>query len=163
MATFETSANRTSEQNVCDYIQKYLDKDLTISGAMNYRDHLDRGIIIKNTKELVAWIEIKVRKRHYSMVGSVSVSAHKIQAGINCSIATGVPFFFIVKFTESDHIKVAKIEHNALRSGFVYYGGMKVPRPNAPNDREFMLKIGINNFFSVQDSDLMNLLNLHHY
>ena len=51
MATFETSANRTSAQNVCDYIQKYLDKDLTISGAMNYRDHLDRGIIIKNTKE----------------------------------------------------------------------------------------------------------------
>ena len=155
MALKETHINRSNEQRICNYLDKCLGDDFTISDAMQYKHYIDRGILYKDY--LVAWLEIKRRNIVFTTAQYLNISMHKIKAGIECSMITDKPFFLVVESMKDNDIKIANIEHDALKKYNIYWGGYKNPRPNAPNDREFMVNIPIENFNSFQYSELSDL------
>ncbi len=148
MPIFETDQDRSNEQRIGNYFVKCLGNNYSISPKLNYKDIIDRALLRNN--QLVAWLEIKHRNQNYYTSQGLEISLHKIKIGIDYLKATKNPFILIIEF--ENLIKYANIKENALQIFNTYFGGRKNPRPNAPNDREMVVEIPIDEFQEVRNA-----------
>jgi hypothetical protein len=112
------------QKEVCRYLNRiYGCKCRLLSGSNSYYAELDATFLAADdSSTLIAWAEVKVRNHRRGDFATIIISAGKYERGISLARITGVPFIFVVEFSDREVCVYEWQEGDRFR---VAWGGRK--------------------------------------